>query len=396
MENASGLKVLLVAEGSGGHLIPALEVANTLAKTGARITVWYAQRQPTVALAAALTQGATDASVDVHPIPVDASNHLLGRLWHCGQLWHRAGRCFDTFSPDVVVGFGGWVSAPVVLAACLRPANVLWRSRQDRHRRIGCLLHEQNVVMGRANRLLAHWVDRIALSFRETQSALGARPSVITGLPIRAEIGQGSRAEASSRFGFMPDRPTLLVLGGSQGARAINHLAIKMAVLLSPEERRSWQMLHLTGSADAAAVKEAYAAAGVTAWVAPFLGEMGAAYAQADVVIARAGASTIAELSRCGTPSILIPYPFAGGHQRANAQLVEGIGGGLMIEESHASPERVLRTVRVMVADPRLRHAMGEQMRALHSRDATTRLTDAILELARTRVPQTHPDDAHP
>jgi UDP-N-acetylglucosamine--N-acetylmuramyl-(pentapeptide) pyrophosphoryl-undecaprenol N-acetylglucosamine transferase len=387
MGSESPVKVLLVAEGSGGHLVPALEVAHMLAKRGARIKLWYAARPQAARFVSALTHEASSHGVDVDPIPTDGVSTPLGKLWRCGQLWSRAHRCFDTFAPDVVVGFGGWVSAPVVLAARLRP------------HRISALLHEQNVVMGRANRFLAPWVDRVALSFHpapgggvnDPRAALGNIPAVITGLPIRPAIGTASRAEAAARFGFSPHQPTLLILGGSQGARAINRVMIQVAGQLSQEERTQWQILHLTGASDDMMVREAYAASGLTAWVASFLDDMGFAYAHADLAIARAGASTIAELARCGIPPVLIPYPFAGGHQRANAKLVEACGGGVVIEESHASPGCLLGVVRHLFADARLREAMGAQMQALHASDAAARLTDAIMELARSRAARGRP-----
>ena len=369
MQNGSSLKVLLVTEGSGGHLIPALQVAVLLARHGAAIKVWYAKRQQTAPLAEALAQEATGAAIDMDPIPIRASSGPVERLRTCGRLWQKAQRCFDTFAPDVGVGFGGWVSAPVVLAA--------------RRRRIGCLLHEQNVVMGRANQWLAPWVDRVALSFRETQSRLNGTPTVITGLPVRPAIGSWSRTQAAERFGFSPDQPTLLVLGGSQGSRALNRLMAQVAGRLSTEERRSWQVVHLTGSADAAVIQDAYVESRVRAWVAPWLVEMGPAYALADLVLARAGASTIAELARCGIPALLIPYPYAGAHQRANARLVEAVGGGVTLEESDATPERALASMRQIFADERLRRMMGEQMRGLASADAAERLTETIVELAR-------------
>jgi len=376
MASSSGLKILLVAEGSGGHLIPALQVAHALADAGARIKVWYANRQPTALLSSALAHAIRGASVEVDPIPLYGASTPLNRLRQCGELWHRAQQCFEAFAPDVVVGFGGWVSAPVVLAACLR--------RAIRQRRIGCLLHEQNVLMGRANRVLAPWVDRVAISFRETSPGRGAASTVMTGLPTRRQIGCGSRAEAAEQFGLDPNRPTLLVLGGSQGARAINRLMIRLVAQLAPAEQRTWQVIHLTGATDEAIVRTAYAASAVRAWVAPFLVEMEAAYAQADLVMARAGASTIAELAQCGKPAILIPYPHAGGHQRVNAQLVETVGGGLMMEEAAATVERLLGAMRRILADPRLRELMGAQMHALHHGNATERLAQAILDLADT------------
>jgi len=371
MENGAPLRALLVADGSGGHLIPALEVAAALAKHGVQSRVWYAQRHTTRPLTDALTREAQRAAVEVDPIPIAPSSNRLGRLWRCGQLWQRAERCFTSFAPDVVVGFGGWVSAPVILAA--------------RSRRIGCLVHEQNVNLGRANRWLARWVDRVAVSFGEPAARRNGTPAVMTGLPVRTRIGRVSRADGAARLGLRADRPTLLALGGSQGARALNRLMVEIAGRFSPEERRTWQLIHLTGPSDDAEVRAAYTAHEVTAWVGPFLVEMEAAYALADIALARAGGSTIAELARCGIPSILIPYPHAGAHQRTNARLVEASGGGLMLEELDASPERLVSAVRRLLGDERLRRMMGMQMRTLSRADATERLTDAIVDVARAR-----------
>lgn len=405
------LRVLLVAEGSGGHLIPALQVAKALAAQGAAVKVWYAARRQTRQLTTALMQEMQETehvAIDVDPIPMNASANPLQRLWQCGQLWYRAQRCFDAFAPDVVVGFGGWVSAPVIMAARLRRATerLPWRGMQARLCRLlgvrqggipsgvegrrgrgvsgamGCVLHEQNVRLGRANRWLARWVDQVAVSFIETQAQLNGTRSILTGLPVRHRVGQTSKAQAAATFGWDPDRLTLLVLGGSQGSRAINRLMTQVAGRLSSHERETWQILHVAGSADAAMVTAAYAAHGVTAWVRPFLVEMDAAYAQADLVVARAGASTIAELARCGKPSVLIPYPYAGAHQRANAQVVEAAGGGVMIEEREADPAWVLTTLRRILVDKRLRDIMGLQMRSLDQPNAAERFTDAIMELA--------------
>ena len=386
--SSAPFKILLVAEGSGGHLIPALQVAHALASSGAQIKVWYAHRPLTAPLSSALAQAIRGSSVEIDPIPVKTTASPLGRLWQCGQLWHRAQRCFDAFAPDVVVGFGGWVSAPIVFAACLRRATsqLPWPLRRLTPRRMGCLLHEQNVMMGRANRVLAPWVDQVAVSFRETHGRLGTSSMIITGLPTRRQIGHSSRAEAAAQFDLDLRRPTCLVLGGSQGARAINRLMVRALTRLSPEEQRTWQVIHLTGAADEAMVRAAYAASAIRAWVAPFLLEMEAAYAQADLVIARAGASTIAELARCGKPAILIPYPHAGGHQRVNAQLVETRGGGLVLEEAEATAERLLAAIRPILCDRRLRELMGAQMHGLHHLNATEQLAGAILDLARRQL----------
>ena len=154
--------------------------------------------------------------------------------------------------------------------------------------------------------------------------------------------------------------------------------------MLTPEERASWQFLHLTGPSDCEHVRRAYAEADIaTAWVQPYFSDMAYAYALADVVIARAGASTIAELARCGKPALLIPYPYARAHQRDNVQLVEAVGGGVWLDEATLTPQRLAELVRRLVTDARLRGMMGEQMHTLATPEATEQLAGAICRLAR-------------
>jgi undecaprenyldiphospho-muramoylpentapeptide beta-N-acetylglucosaminyltransferase len=382
MPNGS-LKALLVADGSGGHLIPALQVAETLANGGATIKVWYVRRPQTAALSGELAKRSS-GSIDMDPIEVGPRLSAWQRLRQCGRLWRRAERCFDTFSPDVVVGFGGWVSAPVVMAACVRRtlAGLPRPIRSAGCRRIGAIVHEQNAVLGRANRWLSRWVDRVALSFRADAMPQRLRSSVTTGLPVRRQIGRANRVEAVARLRLDPGRFTVLVLGGSQGARSINTFMGAVAAQLTAQERQGWQFLHLAGIADAAAVGRAYQDAGASARVHPYLMEMDAAYAAADLVIGRAGASTIAELSRCGLPSILVPYPHAGAHQAANARLVEAAGGGVVLEEGPETAGRILAEVRRIHADEPARARMSEGVRQLGCADAAERLRDAIVEVA--------------
>ena len=359
------MRALLIAEGSGGHLIPALQTAQALARAGVRVQLWYASRRQTAPLAEAVAQEASDASIELHPLEGHGSTGTLGR---CVAWWQEAQRCLQVFAPDVVVGFGGWVSMPVLVAA--------------RMHRVPSVLHEQNVVMGRANRWLSRWVDRVAVSFRATPAAV-RRPVVVTGLPVRPRIGRVARSESLRHFGWQPDRPTLLVLGGSQGARPLNRLMRDLLPQLSERERATWQFVHITGHADEETVRAAYAAHQMTAWVAPFFSAMELAYAQADLVVSRAGASTIAELARCGLPAIFIPYPHAGGHQLVNARIAESAGAGLVIEESRATPERLLRDLRRLLDDREVRQRMGRRMRVLDHPEAAERLRDVVLDAAR-------------
>lgn len=367
MEKMPSLNVLLIAEGSGGHLIPSLRVANDLIAQGAKVKLWYAERRQVARVSEALLEATLDPAVEVEPIALKWHLNFFVRLWYCGVIWLRAQKCLGSFRPSVVVGFGGWVTLPVLIAA--------------KQRGVPILVHEQNVRLGRTNQLLTRWVNRIAISFQNTARFCGRAPVMLTGLPTRRAIGSCSREEAASRFGLSAERPTLLIVGGSQGAHAVNDRIMQALPGLSAEERSNWQFIHLTGVADEAAVKEVYATHGVKAFVAAFVTEMDAAYALADVVLARAGASTIAELAQCGIPAILIPYPEAGRHQRANAEVVEIAGGGFRLEEEDASPDRVLRLVRQLLEDKALRQRMGSAVRSLCIPDAAERVAGLILGL---------------
>jgi UDP-N-acetylglucosamine--N-acetylmuramyl-(pentapeptide) pyrophosphoryl-undecaprenol N-acetylglucosamine transferase len=190
------------------------------------------------------------------------------------------------------------------------------------------------------------------------------------------------RHQAAARFGLQPGRPTLLVLGGSQGSRAVNRIAMQALTLSSAQERQAWQVLHVTGSADEQTARQTYRACGFAAWVTAFVADMEDAYALADLALVRAGASTIAELARCGIPAVLIPYPYASGHQRANGGLVESAGGGVMIEERDATPQRVLGVIRRILSDERLRRMMGTQIQTLHHPQAARELARTVLAVA--------------
>ena len=368
-------RILFVAEGSGGHLIPALEVSQALAAEGASVMLLYARRPQIASLMQELIHDVDADHVHVRPFslspcPIPAIRGLW-RLRQAGAVWREAREHLSAFQPHVVVGFGGWLSVPVILAA----------QREE----IPVLIHEQNVRLGRANRFLLNWADQIALSFEETRAEMDDAPTVVSGLPIRRTIGTASREAAARQFGLEASAPTVLVLGGSQGSGVLNQLMCGMLPRLSSKDREAWQFLHLTGIQDEEKVAQAYAGLQLRARVAAHLAEMASAYALADVVIARAGASTIAELAQCGTPAIVIPYPHASGHQRANARLLESAGAGVVVDERTATSERLLGVLQQLLQDERLRRMMSAQMHTLAQPDATQRLARAILTLAATR-----------
>jgi UDP-N-acetylglucosamine--N-acetylmuramyl-(pentapeptide) pyrophosphoryl-undecaprenol N-acetylglucosamine transferase len=344
-----------------------METAGALADGGARVSVWHPPR-PSARWLVDGVCGRADGAVEVRPLPVPAGRSLWARGWGLGRVWRYSHRALGTRRPDVVVGFGGWVSVPVLLAA--------------RQHRIPCVIHEQNVRLGRANRWLAPRVDRVAVSFAATQQALGAAGAVFTGLPVREGIGRVQRHQAAARFALDPARRTVFVLGGSQGSTRLNTLWTQAVSRLTAEERRGWQALHLTGSADEARVRAIYAEHGLRAWVAASCADMAQAYALADVAVTRAGASTLAELVRCAVPAVLIPYPFAQGHQRANADVLAAAGGAVVMEEREADAAQVLGAVRWVLTDEGQRARMGAGLRGLDVPDATQRLTEVIRDVA--------------
>jgi UDP-N-acetylglucosamine--N-acetylmuramyl-(pentapeptide) pyrophosphoryl-undecaprenol N-acetylglucosamine transferase len=246
----------------------------------------------------------------------------------------QAVRVIARFRPDAVVATGGYVSVPVVLAA--RALRLARRSRA----RIALL--EPNAVPGLANRLLGPLVDELWVSFADP-AARTPRNAVLTGTPVRASVLSKLSPEAARRMlGLRPDGITIVVMGGSQGAQRINDAVTAMVSKRALPD--GWQVLLVSGRGDAERVKAALSAAGSPPAVVlvPYLDDPGAAYAAAEVVVARAGASTLAELAATGTPSILVPYPHAAAaHQQRNAEAAHAAGTARVVPDAELEGERL-------------------------------------------------------
>lgn len=348
------------------------------------VDVLYAQRAQIAGLLHELLRSVQAAGVRVHPLAVGASPRgiprFLWRLWHAAGIWRAARAACREQRPNVVVGFGGWVCVPVVCAA--------------RAGRIPVVLHEQNVRLGRANRWLHPWADAVAISFDSASRELEGTAAVLTGLPIRRGIGTATRQEAALALGLDAHAPTILIVGGSQGSHILNQLMIETISRVTDTERRAWQVIHVTGAAGYRAVQVAYAQAGLRCWVAPHLDRMEWAYALADLAVARCGASTMAELARCGVPAVVIPYPHASGHQRDNAKLLESAGAAVRLEERGITPGRLLAQLRRLLSDPARRQGMRARMAGLARPDAAEQLASVIAREA-ARVTNVEGDGQH-
>jgi UDP-N-acetylglucosamine--N-acetylmuramyl-(pentapeptide) pyrophosphoryl-undecaprenol N-acetylglucosamine transferase len=297
------------------------------------------------------------------PLPRRPNADLVRVPTRLGSAVRRALEVIDRLQPSVVVGFGGYVCVPAYLAA--------------RRRRLPLVVHEGNALPGIANRLGARLTTHVATSFPDTP----LRHAQYVGLPIRRMISTLDRAalrgEARRGFGLDPDRPTLLVTGGSQGARRLNQVVSAAASVFLAA---GVQVLHVVGPHGEASVTRA---AGEPPYVVlPYVDRMDLAYAAADLVICRAGASTVTEVAAVGLPAVFVPLPIGNGEQELNARSVVDVGGGLLVPDGAFTPEWVTGTVPSLLGDPQALAAMSVAAAGLIPRDADEKLARIVLDAA--------------
>ena len=326
MNSGRPRRVLAVTGSSGGHIFPAVSVIERLC-AGVRVTEAVLVLPEKTALPSAEKKCAGLRSAAL-PYPPPALRRVLGGyavLLYLPAVFLKSFFLLVYFRPDVVAGFGSVYSVPMILLARLLG--------------IRTIIHEQNVIPGKANLFLSYLCDRIAVSFDGTIGRLGRAgvKAVLTGNPLRSGLRKVERAEAAAFLGMEARKFTVLVTGGSQGSSRINDSFVRAVSLL--EARDKLQIIHLTGSKDYRAVKEAYAGCGADARVFEFLASMEYAYSAADLIISRAGAMTVSEIIYYGIPAVIIPYPFAGKHQDANAGVLKRSGLAEVIANVEVSPE---------------------------------------------------------
>jgi UDP-N-acetylglucosamine--N-acetylmuramyl-(pentapeptide) pyrophosphoryl-undecaprenol N-acetylglucosamine transferase len=364
--------IALAAGGTGGHLFPAEALAGELARRGERPVLFTDART-------AARLGLGFAGVETHVIRAEGiAGRGVARLPGAALALARgvvqARGLLAALAPATVVAFGGYPSIPPVLAA------------RTLARRPRVVLHEQNAVLGRANRMLARFADLLALSAPATVRVPAGLRAETIGNPVRPEIAALAGAGYTPPVAAGPVE--LLVLGGSLGARALADL-IPAAVAALPETLR--MRLRLTMQCRAEDIERSRAAladAGVTARLAPFFAEVAALYARAHLVIARAGASTVAELACAGRPALLIPLPHAiDDHQTANAHALAEAGAAELHPQATLTPALLADRLAALFAEPARLARMAEAAASLARPDAARRLADAVLALAPTEIP---------
>lgn len=369
------MRLLLAGGGTGGHIYPALTVAEALRERVKDLDILFVGSKRGLEGDVIPKAGYRLATIDVMGFKRSISAQNLTVALKAGKSLLDSWRIIRSFRPDVVVGTGGYVSGPVILAASLMG--------------LPTMIQEQNVVPGVTNRVLARFVRAVAVSHEESRRYFGGRARVVvTGNPIRPAILAATRDQGVKELGLDPGLKTLLIFGGSQGSLAINRAVVE--ALPGILEIPCLQVLHQTGSKGYEEARRQVEDLGLDEdrkrrlELLPYIYHMEYALAAADLVIGRAGAISIAEITAKGIPAILIPLPTAAEHhQERNARALEDAGACVVIPEPLLSGERLLSTVRELFSDPGRLSAMAAASRRRGRPEATQEITGLILALAR-------------
>lgn len=324
------MRLLLAGGGTGGHLFPAVALAERLRQEEPDSEVLFVGTERGIEAKVLPELEWPLATVDITGFSGQGALAKLEVGFKLMGSVMQGMRIINNFSPDIVIGVGGYASAPLVIAARLK--------------RVPVVLHEQNAVPGLTNRLLGRWADRVCISFDETSRWFDR--AIVTGNPLREGL-EDCPGDAEG------DKPVLLVFGGSRGARAINETFCAALPGLQAWQGRL-EIVHQTGEEDLEAVRKKYSKSGWDpAGVTPFIKDMAEVYRRAHLVLCRAGATTVAELTACGRAAILIPYPYAANdHQKANAEALAQKGAALMIEQDTLNSEELATVIKRLLNAP--------------------------------------------
>ena len=367
------MRVIIAGGGTGGHLYPGIALAREIKR-----------RDPAAAIVFVGTATGVEAKVvprEGFPLELIRVTGLKGksmlRLVRGYAVLPRAAldawRVVSRQRPDIVIGVGGFASGPVLLIAALRGYPTM--------------LLEQNALPGITNRLLARFVRAAAVTFEEAMSFFPGT-GFVTGNPVRPEFFSASTKEeaqlhASNASSTPPRAARVLIFGGSQGAHAINMAMVEAASRLAAAGAQRLALTHQTGERDVELVRDAYRRAGLEARVEAFLFEMDREMTSTDIVVARAGATTLSELAAAGKPAVLVPLPTAADdHQRKNADVIARAGGAVVIDERELTGERLADALLRLSEDTAHREAMARAIRTFARPDAAARIADKVFELA--------------
>ncbi|CAM5786967.1 undecaprenyldiphospho-muramoylpentapeptide beta-N-acetylglucosaminyltransferase [Brevibacillus borstelensis] len=365
------MRVVLTGGGTGGHIYPALAVAKEISRQQPQAAFLYIGSKKGLEAQLVPRTDIPFQSVEIAGLKRKLTFDNVKTLWKFIQAVSLSKRMLREFRPDVVIGTGGYVCGPVVYAAA----------------RLGIptVIHEQNVVPGLTNKFLARYVDRVAVSFEESLSFFPAGKTVLTGNPRATEVMHGDPRAGRAFLGVGEDKRVVLIFGGSRGARAINEATL--AIVPRMQEFPRTHFVYVTGDVHYDSISAALKEKGEqprNLSVYPFVHNMPDLLAAAHLMVGRAGASSLAELTALGVPSILVPSPYVtNNHQEKNARGLEKQGASIVILENELSGERLLESLSAILGSEERWAAMQKSSRQLGMPDAATKIYQVLGELKR-------------
>ena len=372
----NGKKILFATGGTGGHINPALAVAGYVRENYPKAEILFVGTADRMEAQLVPAAGYDFRTIEIQgfsrELNLEGLRHNIKTVELLMKSEGQAKKIIEEFKPDVVIGFGGYVSGPVLSVA----------ARMG----IPTAVHEQNAFPGITNKNLAKKVAVVMLTAPEAEKLLKPKnPCVVTGLPIRGEIISANKEFARAEM-KLDSRPLILSMGGSLGARAINE-AVKY-LILKRYEKEDCYYLHATGKAGAAMIddigKEVDLNANPQIMLREYINDMDRCLAAADLVVCRAGASSLSEIQALGKPSILVPYPYAAeNHQYYNAKTMSDRDAAILIEEKDFTGERFLEEVEKLLSEPERLKKMGENAKNMAILDASQRITECVCKIVK-------------
>ncbi|MEE4242192.1 MAG: undecaprenyldiphospho-muramoylpentapeptide beta-N-acetylglucosaminyltransferase [Desulfopila sp.] len=356
------IRLLLTGGGTGGHLFPAIATAEELCSRLPGSTVMFIGTKRKIDTTSLTRYGYAVKSIHCYGLKGKSLPHLLKAVAALPLALLQSIRIIRSYRPDVVLGVGGYVTGPVIFAA-----RILG---------IKTVIHEQNSIPGLANRKLGSLAEKICISLPQSGVYFPQNKTVFTGNPVRKPILQLGTAK---RDDAVKNKKTLLVLGGSQGAHGLNTLMTE--ALCHYGLTMPFTVIHQTGIDDCDVVRRQYAKSGIDSRVEPFFHDMAEIYQEADLLVSRAGATTLAEIAVLGLPAFLVPYPYAAdNHQQKNAEHYVNGGGCRSCPEKELTGKLLAENIEELLKNEVLYRGMSARMRALAVPEAASRIVDVCLD----------------
>ncbi|MBI3753337.1 MAG: undecaprenyldiphospho-muramoylpentapeptide beta-N-acetylglucosaminyltransferase [Deltaproteobacteria bacterium] len=364
------MRIVLTGGGTGGHLFPAIALAEEFKARDRDCRILFIGASSGIEKEIVPKYGYPLELLDIEGFKGRGLSHKVSAGLKAAMGVLTAKKILQSFQPDRVVGTGGYSSGPVILAARLL--------------RVKTAILEQNAVPGLTNRILGRVVNKIFVAFEQSKKFFPGGRVIFAGNPVRREI-IGSRRVPSGRGQGSKDKFTILVFGGSQGAKAVN-TAFSDALEYLADIRDSLNIIHQTGDADYQTVKEMYERKGIKAELFAFIDDMAKAYSMADMVICRAGATSIAEITALGLASILMPYPFAANnHQEINARSLAGKGAAIIMRQDEIIGDALANVIRKFYESPEELKKIREKAKAFGKPNAAEAIAESIIKLVGSR-----------